>query len=120
MSDAGLPLFRLYVFCGVCALLGAAYGYLALEPSPGMLVLTRTGPSVGVATWLAGDARRTRAVLAQDTGLFFYMTWPLTILWYSVHTRGRNGWRLAALLYVLALAGVLGCALGEMMSNLFL
>src|SRR3954470_21661847 len=114
MSESGLPLVRLYVFCGVCALLAGVYGYLAIEPSPGMLLLIRTGPAVGVAAWLTGDARRTRAVMAQDAGLFFYLTWPLTIGWYAVRTRGREGWLLAARLYALALAGVFGLVFGKL------
>jgi hypothetical protein len=118
MSDSGLPLLRPYVFCGVCALLAAAYGYLAIQPSPGMLLTIRTGPAVGVAAWLTADARRTRAVVAQDAGLFFYMTWPLTIWWYARRSRGPEGWRLAARLYALALAGVLGLPFGELLADL--
>jgi hypothetical protein len=118
MSDSGLPLVRLYVFCGVCALLAAAYGYLAIEPSPVMLLTIRSGPAIGVAAWLCADARRTRALMAHDAGLFFYLTWPLTIWWYTLHSRGRYGWRLATRLYALALAGVLGLPCGALLARL--
>jgi hypothetical protein len=118
MSDSGLPLLRLYVFCGVCALLAAAYGFLAIDPSPGMLLTIRTGPAIGVAAWLTADARRTRVLVAQDVGLFFYMTWPLTIWWYARRSRGPQGWRMAARLYALALAGVLGLPFGELLAHL--
>jgi hypothetical protein len=73
---------------------------------------------VAVAAWLAADARRTRTVLAHDTGFFFYLTWPLSIPWYAVRTRGRRGWRLAALLYILALAGWLGYIVGDLVAVL--
>jgi hypothetical protein len=118
MSDSGLPLRRLYVFCGVCALLATAYGYWAIQPSPGMLLTIQTGPAVGVAVWLTADARRTRALVAQDAGLFFYVTWPLTVWWYAVRTRGRAGWGLATRLYALALGGVLGLPLGALLRHM--
>ena len=47
--------------------------------------------------------------------LFFYLTWPVTIPWYAVHTRGRAGWGLAAQLYVLAVVGRLGLAWGALL-----
>jgi hypothetical protein len=118
MSDPGLPLARLYVFCAVCAALAAAYGFLGVDPSPGMLVMLQGGPAIGVAAWLTADARRTRALVAQDIGLFFYMTWPLTVWWYAFRTRGRAGWALAGRLYALGLAGVLGLPFGALLGYL--
>lgn len=112
MSDVGQPLFRLSIFCGTCALFATGYGCLLLEPSPPMLFLLAWGPVVGVTMWLTADSKRTRVVRAQDSGLLFYLTWPLTLPWYILRTRGRAGWRLAAKLYGLAVSGMLGFVLG--------
>ena len=116
MSDLGVPLTRLYFFSGTCALLAVVYGLLGAEPSPAMQMLLGIGPAVAVAGWLAADAKRTRTVLAHDAGFFFYLTWPLSIPWYAVRTRGRRGWWLVAQLYALALAGWLGFIVGAVIA----
>jgi hypothetical protein len=116
--SAGLPLTRLYFFSGCCGLFALVYGFLGVEPSPVMQMLLGLGPAVAVAGWLAADARHTRTVLAQDTGFFFYLTWPVSMPWYVVRTRGRRGWRLAAQLYVIALAGWLGFIVGAVIAGL--
>jgi len=116
--SAGVPLTRLYFFSGCCGLLALVYGFLGAEPAPVMQILLGLGPAVAVAAWLAADARHTRTVLAHDTGLLFYLTWPLSIPWYAVRTRGRRGWRLAAQLYVIALAGWLGFIVGAVIAGL--
>jgi hypothetical protein len=115
MSDPGASLARLHLFCAACAIFATGYGLADLEPSPAMSTVLWVGPSVAVAAWLAADGRRTRAVAAYDASLFFYLTWPVTIPWYAVHTRGRAGWGLAAQLYVLAVVGRLGLAWGALL-----
>jgi hypothetical protein len=115
VTDQGVPLTRLYLFAGACALFAVLYGLLGLEPAKGMALLLGYGPGLAVAFWLAADSKRTRLVNAYDAGLFFYLTWPLTIPWYAVRTRGRAGWRLAAQLYALALAGILGLLAGAVL-----
>jgi hypothetical protein len=80
-----------------------------------MYLLLGWGPVVAVAWWLALDSRRTQVVGAYDAGLFFYLTWPLTLPWYALRSRGRDGWALAAQLYGLALAGQLGFAWGALL-----
>jgi hypothetical protein len=104
---------RLRIFSAVCALFGATYGVLDLEPGAGMTLLLSYGPVLGVTLWLTTDSKQRRVIGAHDAGLFFYLTWPLTITWYALRTRGRSGWSLAAQLYALALAGQLGCILGR-------
>jgi hypothetical protein len=118
MSTSGPSLNRLCLFSGTCVLLAGVYGFLDMEPSPAMQMLLVFGPAVAVAAWLAADARRTRTVRVHDVGFFFYLTWPVSILWYAMRTRGRAGWRLAAQLYALALAGWLGFILGRMLALL--
>lgn len=65
-----------------------------------------------MAWWLAADSKRTRVVSAYDAGLFFYLTWPFTLPWYAIRSRGRQGWVLAAQLYALALVGPMGFVWG--------
>jgi len=72
------------------------YGLLNLEPNPPMPLLLWYGPAFSVAAWVAADSKRTRIVGAYDAGFLFYITWPLTVEWYAVRSRGRAGWWLAA------------------------
>lgn len=116
--SAGVPLTRLYFFSACCGLFALVYGFLGADPTPVMQMLLGFGPAVAVAAWLAADAKQTRTVLAHDAGFFFYLTWPLSIPWYAVRTRGRRGWRLAARLYVIALAGWLGFIVGAVIAGL--
>jgi hypothetical protein len=80
-----------------------------------MAFLVGWGPTIAVACWLAADSKRTRVVSAYDAGLFFYFTWPVTMPWYAMRSRGRRGWVLAAQLYALALVGPLGFLWGAML-----
>jgi hypothetical protein len=91
MSDRGAPLTMLYVFAAVCGLFAAVYGALELQPSPAMAFLLGWGPAIGVAWWLAADTRQHRMLNVHDVGLFFYLTWPLTLPWYAWRSRGRAG-----------------------------
>jgi hypothetical protein len=106
------PPARVQLFCAACAGFAMAYGSLELEPSPIMVVLLNYGPLFVVIAWLAAETRR-RIVDAYDLGLFFYVTWPVTLIWYAVRSRGLAGWTLAIRLYVLVLAGQLGFILGR-------
>jgi hypothetical protein len=112
MSQAGVPLTRLTLFCGACALFALAYGALELEAAPSMALLLFWGPAVAVTWWLAADSKRTRVIDAFDAGFLFYVTWPVTLPWYAWRSRGRAGWALAAKLYGLALAGQIGYICG--------
>jgi hypothetical protein len=114
MPDMGRPLVRLAVFCAACTVFATMYGFFLLEPAPAMLFLLGWGPPIGVTGWLTADSKRTRAIQAYDTGLLFYLSWPLTLPWYVLRTRGRAGWRLAAKLYCLALSGMVGFVLGAL------
>jgi hypothetical protein len=106
------PPARVHLFCAACAGFAVAYGALELEPSPIMVVLLTYGPLFVVTAWLAAETRR-RIVDAYDLGLFFYLTWPVTVIWYALRSRGLAGWTLAVRLYALVLAGQLGFILGR-------
>ena len=119
MSARGVPLTGVYLFSTTCAVFATGYGVLALDPSPVMAFLLGWGPSIAVAWWLAVDSRRMRMLNAYDAGLFFYLTWPLTLPWYALRSRGRAGWALAAQLYGLALFGPLGFIWGATLRYIF-
>lgn len=81
------------------------------EPSPLAGVILMAGPAFAVATWLAADAKRQPHGVI-DAGFFFYLALPVAAPWYALRTRGPAGWKLAAQLYLLALAGILGLNAG--------
>lgn len=112
MSEAGIPLTRVSLFSGACALFAMAYGVLELAPAPIMALLLVWGPAVAVTWWLAVDSKRTRVIDVFDAGFLFYLTWPVTLPWYAWRSRGLGGWTLAAKLYGLALAGQIGYIVG--------
>jgi hypothetical protein len=117
---AGARRMELYLFCGLCAFFAICYGALALQPGEGMDKLVAWGPSFAVAWWLAADSRRTRVIGAYDAGLFFYLTWPLSLPWYARRSRGPAWWSLALELYGLALVGPLGYVWGATLRYLAL
>jgi hypothetical protein len=112
MAEWGTSRRRLHQFCAACALFGMGYGLLELEPTPPMPLLLLYGPGIAVITWLVADSKRTGVAGVYDAGLLFYVTWPLSVPWYVVRTRGRAGWGLAAQLYASALSGQLGYLAG--------
>jgi hypothetical protein len=120
MLASGIPLTKLYIATGAVGVFGMFYGLLDLEPSSLMGTLLLLGPPVFVAIWLAADCKSTRLRGFYDMGLFFYLTWLVTAPWYLVTTRGRRGWRTAALLYALGFAGPLGIGWGALLRILFL
>lgn len=115
MSTRGVPLTRIYLVSAVCALFAIGYGAANLKPPPGMGLLIGWGPALAVAWWLAEDSRAMRIMAAHDAGLFFYLTWPLSLPWYAVRSRGRAGLALAIQLYSLALVGPLGILWGHLL-----
>ncbi|HET8836104.1 MAG TPA: hypothetical protein VFN08_15350 [Gemmatimonadales bacterium] len=115
MATRPVPLTGLYAFSAICALFATGYGLLHLDPSPGMSFLLGWGPAIAVAWWLAADSKRMHVIGTYDAGLFFYLTWPLTLPWYAVRSRGRAGWALAVQLYAVALVGPLGFLWGGLL-----
>ena len=114
MTTEGAPLKRLHLFSLSCGLIGASYGLFLLQPAPLMLLGLSCGPPIGVATWMAADTKYTRVANVTDVGWLLYLFLPITIPWYAMRTRGRQGWRLALRLYVLAVAGWLGLVTGTL------
>lgn len=119
MGDSDSQLFRLYLFGAACTLFAVAYGFLDLAPGELMSVALALGPSLGVATWLAADARRTGVGAVYDATWLFYVGWPIAIPWYALRTRGRSGWWLAGKLYAIALSGMLGFIWGAFLRGVF-
>ena len=108
----GVPLERLYRIIAVFVLFAVGYGLAGLMPGPIMVLCFSFGPLLAVASWLATDARHTRVGAVYDAGWLFAMSWPISIAWYAVRTRGRAGCWLAAQLYASMLAAPLGIIWG--------
>ena len=115
MPDPGTSMTRLYLFCGVCFAMALTYGLLGTTPNPSLATLLSIGPSIGVAMWLVRDSRQHGIATVHDAGFLFYLSWPLLVPWYALKTRGKAGWALAARLYALALAGILGILVGGLL-----
>ena len=115
MPDSGASMTRLYTFCAVCFAMALTYGFLGTTPNPSLATLLAVGPAIGVAMWLVRDSRRYGVANVHDAGFLFYLGWPLLVPWYVLKTRGKAGWALAARLYALALAGILGIIVGDLL-----
>lgn len=86
------------------SLAAAAYVLTDSELSPGIDLFLSFGPLLMVILWLQQDAGRTGVGTVHDWGYFLLLGWPVVIPWYAFRTRGRDGWRLAVLLFALILS----------------
>src|ERR1051325_4672081 len=77
-----------------CAVTAAVYGALDIEPSSLMVLFFWFGPVFAVILWIQSDAKKNSIGTVLDLGFLIYITWPITIPWYVLKTRGRAGWRL--------------------------
>lgn len=76
---------------------------LSGAPPIAMLLLSYLGPLAAVL-WILDDAREQRRTPCYDFGYFMMITYPFSLVWYCVSTRGWRGWLLVlaimALVYV--------------------
>jgi hypothetical protein len=82
----------------------AIYAFSSADPAPIVVLFMSLAPIVAVCAWLQKDARVTGISSVHDWGFFLFLAWPFLIPWYAFKTRGRSGWRLAAMLLGLACA----------------
>lgn len=118
MAATEAPMGRLYLFCGICFFMGMAYGLLLLMPAPILATLLLGGPPIAVALWLVRDGKAHGVAEVRDAGLVTYLMWPVLLPWYALRTRGRRGWLLMGLLYLLAMAGLLGGLWGMLLGDI--
>ena len=98
-------LWRVYVTATVCAFFAGIYAGLGTEPRGLVALVTYYGTPVSVVLWLQRDARFRGMATVHDWGMLAYITWPVTIPWYAIKTRGLHaGWPLAVFLLLPVLA----------------
>ena len=100
-----------------CFLGAGAYAAADVPPSPAADTFFSMAPPIGVILWLERDAHRTGVGAAYDMG---FLLWPSYtrlpfIPWYALKTRGRAGWRLLLLLFLLTGASDVGELLGTLL-----
>jgi hypothetical protein len=69
-------------------------------PPLAIVVLSYLGP-LAVVLWIVEDAHQRRRTPCFDFGYFVLVTYPFSLVWYCVSTRGWRGW-----LLVLAVLGI--------------
>ncbi len=62
-------------------------------PPLAMVVLSYLGP-LAVVLWIVEDAHQRRRTPCFDFGYFVLATYPFSLIWYCVSTRGWRGWLL--------------------------
>lgn len=104
MSQLSTPLKPVYVTTVTSSALGAAYGFLGIEPSALPELFIRLASLVSVVLWVEDDARLRQFSSIQDWGMFVFLFWPLLVPWYVFKTRGTRAWTLALVLLGAAVA----------------
>jgi hypothetical protein len=92
----------------VCGVTAGLYTVLGLDPHPFVNTMLSFGPALTVVLWLERDVQRTGVGAVHDIGMFLMMGWWIAIPWYTIKTRGRDGWRLMARLFGLIFASYVG------------
>lgn len=62
-------------------------------PAIAMVLLSYLGPLAAVL-WILDDARERRRTPCYDFGYFLMITYPFSLVWYCVPSRGWSGWLL--------------------------
>jgi hypothetical protein len=99
-----LTLRTAYLTTAFCSAIAVIYTLVPAQPTPGVVLFMAFAPTVAVCAWLQKDARLTGFPNVLDWGFFCGLAWPFVIPWYAFKTRGRSGWRLAAMLLGLVFA----------------
>lgn len=109
---AAAPVRPLQLVAALCAVMGAAYGYVGAPPEAGVGIGLTLLPVMVATLWIERDARIRGVGLVFDWGFYGYFAWPLFFPWYSFRTRGRRGWRLTAGLLLCAASSWVGIIVG--------
>ena len=92
----GLSLLTTVLYC--------AYLLSRVAPSPLAQLIITTGWGIMVVLWMDADARRFRRLPCYDFGLLAAVSFPLSLFWYCLWSRGWRGVRMLLLLFGLWLA----------------
>ena len=77
------------------------YTWVGLTPSHDVETVLGFAWTLLLLMWMQADARRRRCVPCFDFGFLAYATFPLSIAWYCVWSRGWRGLRLLLGLFCL-------------------
>ena len=86
------PFARIAWTGGAVAVLLPAF--LASGAPPLAITLLRYLGPLAVALWIVEDAHQQRRTPCFDFGYFVFITYPFSLVWYCVSTRGWRGWLL--------------------------
>ncbi|MEO7996125.1 MAG: hypothetical protein ABI852_01705 [Gemmatimonadaceae bacterium] len=100
-------LTNVYLIDSVGAMAAVLYA-IANRPAPPLVgIFLALAPVVAVGLWFQKFLRHAHFALPYDFGYFFMIGWPVLIPVFVRRLPTPNPWRLAAMLYVLALAPAL-------------
>ena len=119
VAPSDLTLRTAYLTAAFCSAIAVIYAVSSAEPTPVVVLFMSFAPIVAVCAWLQKDARATGVSSVLDWGFFLYLAWPFLIPWYALKTRGRSGWRLAAMLFGLVCAPVVAAYIVAIMQIIF-
>jgi len=95
MSWPKSPLAEVVVLAGALAILQPIYALASSTPGPVPLnlaeVLFRYAIPYAIALWIVADAKERRRTPCFDFGFFVLATWPLSLFWYCISSRGWRG-----------------------------
>ena len=99
LSILATPFARIVWTAAAVAVLMIAF-MASGAPSLGTVLLSYLVP-LATMLWIVDDARQQRRTPCFDFGYFIMMTYPFSLIWYCVSTRGWREW-----LLVLAIMGL--------------
>lgn len=89
--------------CALCTLLQVGYVVLLGTVTENLARLSMFAVSLFIVLWVAGDARRHREWLCYEFDFLVYMTFPVSVFWWTWRTRRWRGLLLACGLLMLEL-----------------
>ena len=101
LSKISLPTALLCIFMVATQIIGGFYIARGIELPPAYVLLNALGFIWITGWWLQRDSRAHGVKWVLDMGLFLYLTWPFSMLYYLFKTRGSR-----AFLIILAFLGI--------------
>jgi hypothetical protein len=100
------PLLEVLLLTAALAILQPVYALFASVPGPAPRniaeVIFRYALPYTIVLWIVADAKERRSTPCFDFGFFALATWPVSLFWYCISSRGWRGLGLAAGLMALA------------------
>jgi hypothetical protein len=104
------PFLEIVLLMAVLAVLEPIYALVASVPGPAPRniaeIIFRYALPYTTALWIVADAKERRRTPCFDFGFFVLATWPLSLFWYCISSRGWRGLGLSIGLIALAIVPV--------------